>query len=235
MTTKSLETPVGTWAAHNPQAIRIFEQHGIDYCCGGSKTLVAACRAADVDADQILKALQQAPQPDFDESPSVDWTVAPLTQLCDHIETTHHEFLRSHLPYVEQLIGKVVAAHGKAHPELRDLQVAFSNLKAELEPHMMKEEHVLFPAVRRLEEPYPPETFSFGSVQNPIKVMEHEHDNAGRGLRRLRELTDGYAVPDDACPTYRAMMEGLQKLEVDLHVHIHKENNILFPRAALLE
>ena len=117
----------------------------------------------------------------------------------------HHAFLREQLPFLTQLIDKVVDAHGQHHPELRDVRLVFAALRAELEPHMMKEEQILFPAVRTLEQASHQVTFPFGSVQNPIRMMEHEHDNAGQGLRRLRELTGGFAAPDDACNAYPAL------------------------------
>ena len=229
----TLQSPVGQLAACQSEAIRILEQHGVDYCCGGDKTLDAACRAAGIDAQEVLAQIDRA-QPSQDEDRG-DWLDAPLTKLCDHIEQTHHTFLREQLPFLTQLIDKVVDAHGQHHGELRDVRLVFAALRAELEPHMMKEEQILFPAVRTLEQASHQVAFPFGSVQNPIRMMELEHDNAGAGLRRLRELTDGFTAPDDACNAYRGLYEVLAKLEADLHEHIHKENNILFPRAVELE
>jgi regulator of cell morphogenesis and NO signaling len=233
MSDATLESPVGQVAARQPEAIRILEQHGIDYCCGGDKSLDAACHDAGIDAQEVLAQIERA-EPAESEAHS-DWLDASLTKLCDHIEQTHHAFLREQLPFLTQLIDKVVDAHGQHHPELRDVRLVFAALRAELEPHMMKEEQILFPAVRTLEKASHQVAFPFGSVQNPIRMMEHEHDNAGAGLRRLRELTDGFTAPDDACNAYRGLYEVLAKLEADLHEHIHKENNILFPRAAELE
>ena len=229
----TLQSPVGQVAACQSEAIRILEQHGVDYCCGGDKTLDAACRAAGIDAQEVLAQIDRA-QPSQDEDRG-DWLDAPLTKLCDHIEQTHHAFLREQLPFLTQLIDKVVDAHGPHHGELLDVQLVFGQLRGELEPHMMKEEQILFPAIRALEQASHQVAFPFGSVQNPIRMLQQEHDNAGAGLRRLRELTGGFAAPDDACNSYRGLYVALSMLEADLHEHIHKENNILFPRAAELE
>ena len=154
-----------------------------------------------------------------------------MTELCDHIEQTHHAYLRTELPRLGQMIDKVVNAHGASHPKLHEVQRVFAALCAELEPHMFKEERILFPAIRQLEQSAATPSFPFGTVANPINVMEHEHDNAGAALSELRTLTADYVPPDDACNTYRAMLDGLRELETNMHQHVHKENNILFPRA----
>jgi regulator of cell morphogenesis and NO signaling len=129
------------------------------------------------------------------------------------------------------LIAKIVNAHGEARPELSKVQHEFAALRSELEPHMFKEEQVLFPAIRWLEQSETQPAFPFGTVANPIRMMEHEHDTAGNVLARIRELTCDYRAPADACNTYRAALDGLRELEIDLHQHIHKENSILFPKA----
>lgn len=234
MTELAKDTPVGDWAAHRPQAICVLERYGVDYCCGGEKSLTDACHDAGVDLQQVFDELNRTEPAKCGESPT-NWRDASLTKLCDHIEQTHHAFLREQLPRLTRWIDKVVASHIEKHPNLLEVQSTFQELRAELEPHMMKEECVLFPAIRKIEESSPPFAFPFGSVRNPIRAMEHEHDDVGNALRRLHELTHGYTIPNDVCTTYRAMLEGLQRLEADLHEHIHKENNILFPRAAKLE
>lgn len=178
-----------------------------------------------------IEAVHQA-EPAADDA---DWNDASLADLADHIVDTHHRFLDSELPRVTGLIEKVCRAHGKKHPDLAKVQETFQQLREHLEFHMTKEENILFPAIRRLEAGDRPVHFPFGSVNNPIRMMEHEHDDAGNLLRILRELTSGYRPPQDACPTYRVMLESLERIERDLHLHIHKENNILFPRAAACE
>jgi regulator of cell morphogenesis and NO signaling len=155
-----------------------------------------------------------------------------MTELADHIEQTHHAYLREELPRLTGLVGKIREVHGERHPKLVEVQRVFLGLRDELMMHMMKEEQVLFPMIRQMEASDNEPSFDCGSVDNPIRVMEHEHDNAGNALARLNELTGGYLPPADACNTYRATLSGLQELELDLHLHIHKENNILFPRAS---
>lgn len=154
-----------------------------------------------------------------------------LTELCDHIEQTHHAYLKQELPRLTEMVAKVVDAHGESHPELVTVKEVFATLKAELEPHMFKEEQVLFPAFRQLEQSADDPSFPFGTVANPIRMMEQEHDDAGYALSRLHALTRDYQVPQEACNTYRAMLAGLRQLERDMHRHVHKENSILFPRA----
>jgi regulator of cell morphogenesis and NO signaling len=164
-----------------------------------------------------------------------DWTAAPLANLINHIVGIHHRYLRSELPRLQRLFERVVAAHAASHPELAEAQQVFAALHQELDSHMWKEEHVLFPWVVMLESRDTMQNHPCGSVNNPIRVMEHEHRDAAEALERLRQLTSDYQAPRDACPTYQALLAGLLELEHDLHRHIHKENNILFPRAAALE
>jgi regulator of cell morphogenesis and NO signaling len=154
-----------------------------------------------------------------------------MTELADHIEQTHHAYLRSELPRLTRLVDKVTSVHGEAHAWLEDVRTVFAGLVAELEPHMMKEEQILFPMIRDIESGGSGASHC-GSIENPIRVMEHEHDNAGQALERLRELTNGFVAPDGACNSFRAMLDGMETLEADLHQHIHKENNVLFVRAA---
>lgn len=154
-----------------------------------------------------------------------------MTALIDHIEQVHHTYLRAELPRLRFLTSKVRTAHGGRHPELVEVERVFSALEAELASHMQKEEQVLFPMIRQLETSAVLPQFHCGSIGNPVFAMEREHDDAARGLATLRSLTDGYAPPEDACNSYRAMLDGLRELESDLHQHIHKENNVLFPRA----
>ena len=232
---ETLLLPVGQIAAERPELLPVLERLGLDYCCGGDKSVKDACLAAGVNPDEALQEFEAAAPITDDKSHNTDWTKSALSDLCDHIEQTHHAFLREQLPLISGLIEKVVAAHGEAHPELHQVRDTFAALRAELEPHMMKEEQILFPALRALESAKPTPSFPFGTVGNPINMMEHEHQNAGDGLRRLRELTDGYRFPQDACSAYQGLLVSLERLEADLHEHIHKENNILFPRALTAE
>lgn len=229
---------VGELVVENPNRSRVFEQFGIDYCCGGRQTLAAACAKAKVDLERIAALLEENDRAGGEPS-EPDWATASLSELARHIVAKHHVYLREELPRLAKLASQVIAAHADKHPELRDVGRVFAGLQAELSTHMMKEERVLFPIVDMMEaaaakgEGMP--LCHCGSVENPIAVMEHEHQDAGEALARMRALTNGYTPPADGCPTYHALLDGLKRLEADLHVHIHKENNILFPRAAALE
>lgn len=225
---------VGRIVAEAPQLSRVFEELDIDYCCGGKRPLEEVCRERQIDIEQLVARLQQAGAASTAVA-GESWLAAPLWELCEHIERTHHDYLRRELPRLEAIIAKVVSAHGASHPELAQVQAAFGELRAELEPHMMKEECILFPSIRYLEAHGKPIRFPFGSLANPIRVMVSEHDHAGDALARIRQLAADYVPPTGACNTYRVMLEGLATLERDMHQHVHKENNILFPRAAELE
>lgn len=235
--TRSVTTPLAELAAASTAAARIPEQHGLDYCCGGARPLEAAAREKGLDAAQVLSELENA-QPAAAEDR--DWRTAPLRELVDHIVRTHHEYLKLNLPAFSSRMRKVCEVHGSKAPEmLAALSDTLAGLRAEMEEHMHKEELILFPFIERYDHaasqglPMPP--VPFGTIANPIRVMEREHDSAGDALRRLRDLTGGYGLPAWACDTVRALWRGLEEMERDLHVHIHLENNILFPRAIALE
>jgi regulator of cell morphogenesis and NO signaling len=229
---------VGEIAAAMPNATREFEKLGIDYCCGGNRTLGEACAEANISIDETLARLEKslASTPPGERQ---DWQNQLLADLIAHITSTHHVFVREESPRIEALSAKVVGVHGKNHPELLQVQQVFSALSEELSVHLMKEEQVLFPYVLRLEEsalagePAPPAMF--GTVVNPIRMMMQEHDGAGDALRSLRSITSNYKVPEDACISYRTLYQALQGFESDLHQHIHLENNILFPRSVAME
>lgn len=212
---------LGGLVTEDPGRARVLEKFGLDYCCGGQQTLDDACRQAGLDRTEVLAALAQAPS-----EPGVDWATLSLTEFSTHIVDTHHAFLWRELPRLSDLVAKVATVHGGNHPELTELREVYEQLRAELEPHLLKEERILFPAIAAVEQgqepPVPP--------QHPIQVMLTEHDAAGDLLARLRTISDGYTSPADGCASYRAMMAGLAELEHDTHVHIHLENNQLFPR-----
>ncbi|MGE5674034.1 MAG: iron-sulfur cluster repair di-iron protein [Mycobacterium leprae] len=219
---------------NRPDLMRVLEKIGIDYCCGGKKTLEKACLEKGLDATSIvltLEALGSAAPASADQT---DWAKASLTDLANHIENTHHKFCKEELPRLSRLVAKVAQVHGPHNPKLADIQRAYEGVKDELLQHLPKEEEILFPAIRNLEA-NPAQKPPFGSVAFPIQQMELEHDSAGRLLEQIRELTEDFAVPDYACNSYKAMLQGLEDVERDTHQHIHKENNILFPRAIALE
>lgn len=227
-------TTVGQLVVDRPGRARVFERFGIDYCCGGKRTLQEACIAQDLDTQHVIATLRAA-DADSAATDETDWSHARLGELIANIVETHHAYLRRELPRLTELTAKVAGVHGERHPELAEVRQTYAGLRAELEAHMMKEERILFPLIAAMESGDGSQPAFVGSVANPIRVMEHEHESAGTALARMRELTDGFTPPEDGCNTYRAMLAGLAELEADLHRHIHKENNILFPRALALE
>ncbi len=233
------EKTVREVALENPAATRIFEKLGIDYCCGGIRSLEEACRTANLPMDVVLDSLEMAEQSARAVQKDRNWTTEMLADLIAHIISTRHKYTREEMARLGPLFDKVCSVHGKNHPELLQVRVSFQGLEQELTMHMMKEERVLFPYIVRMEESViqkepvlPP---PFGSVQNPVTMMEHEHESAGAALRAMRQASSGYAVPPDACISYQTLYEALADFEADLHRHIHLENNILFPRAIAME
>lgn len=234
MNTFNVSDTVGEVVAQSPALSRVFEDNGIDYCCGGGQTLDQVCQKKGLDPKVLLATLQESAQGSAEES-VVDAAAMSLTELADHIVETHHDYLRSELPRLAGMTQKVAAVHGEKDPRLSQIKDTFSAMAEELSSHMMKEEQILFPMVRELDVSETTPAFHCGTLANPIQQMESEHDNAGSALAKLHELTDGYTPPDWACNTYLAMLDGLAYLELDLHQHIHKENNVLFPRALAVE
>ena len=233
------EKTVRELALENVVATRVFERLGIDYCCGGSRTLEQACHAANISVDQVLKSLEEAQLLSPANSKDRNWQTEPLGDLISHITNTHHKYTRDGIARLTPLFAKVCSVHGANHPELLEICDVFTGLTQELTVHLMKEEMVLFPYIVRMEEAVmekspilPP---PFGTVQNPVAMMEHEHDSAGNALRAMREISRGYTSPPDACVSFETLYKALAELEADLHQHIHLENNILFPRAIEME
>lgn len=225
-------------AANSLAAVRVFEKFGIDYCCGGKRPLADACIEKGYNPEAVQKELDAA----LSATPAAqrDWNTAPLRDLIEHIVNTHHVYLRRELPAIAVRLEKVYRVYNQRYgPTLTGLPEVFAGLKEELELHMRKEEVILFPVVAASEaavasgQPLP--GTRFGSVANPIHMMEAEHESAGQALARIREITNDFTVPEYACVTYRALISGLAELETDLHMHIHLENNILFPRAEEME
>lgn len=237
MSTITPETLVGELAAAQPASIRVFQRYGIDFCCGGKKPLRDVCSEQNVPFEEIATAIAGAELPRDDR----DWSTASLTELADHIVRRYHDTLRAELPRLQAMANKVNDVHGAklpgVFPALRD---SLDALAADLQSHMGKEEMILFPAVKELEaarhENRAPRTrFPLGALRMPISVMEQEHEHAGELLATLRRLSSEYQAPEWACNTFRGLYSGLSDLERDMHVHIHLENNILFPRTSELE
>lgn len=238
MSTLTERRTVGEIAAEYPATVRVFQRHQIDFCCGGKLPLLNACESRGLAPEKLLEELEEAAA--GRRADATDWNAASLSALIDHIVRTHHEYLKSELPRLSEMLARVISKHNSKYGRTPErLGEIFEGLYAELESHLKKEEMVLFPMVEQMEAAaragVSVPASHCGSVNNPIRVMVHEHDSAGAALAAMREVTGNYAVPEDACNTFRALLHDLQVLEADLHQHIHLENNVLFPRAAALE
>lgn len=219
------DTLVADIAAAVPSSIRIFERHGVDFCCGGRRPLSAVCKERHLSFERVAAEIEAAAtaQP----ADTRDWSREPLHVLADHIVETYHRKLREDLPRLERMASRVRGVHGGRDPLLLEtVESIVGELSADLDAHMRKEELVLFPAIRSLESGGAP-----FSISAPVAIMEQEHDRAGDLLAQLRAATNGYAPPEWACRTFRALYDGLEELERDMHVHVHLENNVLFPAA----
>lgn len=229
---------VREFAIEMPNATRVFEKLKIDYCCGGNQPLKEACGQKGLEVEEVLQLLQNT-GPVQTDTAVPDSQSPPLLKLINLIVDKHHVFTRNELERLTALLEKVCSVHGLNHPELFNIASHFHNLRAELEPHMMKEERVLFPYITRLEaaavENRPAPFAPFGKVRNPIEVMMREHDGAGEILKAIRELSNEFTTPKDGCISYRTLYNALEELEKDLHQHIHLENNILFPQSLEME
>jgi regulator of cell morphogenesis and NO signaling len=210
-----------------PAIIPVFQRFGIDFCCGGEKSLAEACKNSHVTPQIVLDAFEAAKKLTTARATEQDWNQQSLTDLTAHLVNTHHVYVRNESARIEKLLSKVPDKHGARHPELFQVRDVFTALAAELAVHMMKEEAIA-------KETALPST-CFGTVENPIRMMEYEHESAGGALRDLRAITNGYTAPEDACDGFRSLYSALADFEADLHMHIHKENNILHPRALAVE
>ena len=231
------ESIVGAVVAEDYRAAGVFERAGIDFCCRGNRTIGSACEQKHVSADELISQLTQTINVAGDTK--VDYASWPLDQLARHIEDKHHRYVTVQIPVIQAFLDKIVRVHGGRHPELTQIKENFDVCAGELAMHMKKEELVLFPFIRRMLREKQAGgnrvTAPFGSVENPIRMMMHEHDNEGERFRKIRELSNQYTPPADGCITYSATFATLEAFEDDLHLHIHLENNILFPRAIDLQ
>jgi len=214
-----------------PSLARELEVRGLDYCCGGATTLERACHDLGLDVDLVIGELEAA----ITDTQPAAWATMGAVQLVDHIVETHHRFLWDELPRVAALMGKVRTVHGERHPELVAIARCFDTIRGDLEPHMRREEQVLFPAIREMATASTMPEFAFGRIENPISVMLREHDVVGELLAELRRLTDGFTPPADGCASYCALFAAFGEIEADTHLHVHKENNLLFPTVVAIE
>lgn len=234
------DQPVGEIVLNHPETRFFFGKLGIDYCCGGKQSLSRACKGKKLDVEEVvngLLAVLEGPSPENVEE--VDFKQMPLDELVDYIVNTHHQYVQTATPEIQRLLDKVSNRHGEEHPELHEIRSRFNNVARELAMHMRKEELILFPWIKRTvmadrgEMAYqvPP----FGSLANPISMMEAEHEGAGGDMERIREITNNYTLPEGACMSYWQVYELLKQFEQDLHLHVHLENNLLFPGGLALE
>ena len=230
-----LEKTIGELVAEAPLRANVFEKRRIDYCCNGRRAIEEVCAEKSIPVQELLDELEGRESPDD----AGGRQTRSMADLASHIVSRHHEYLRSTLPSITLKMELVVAVHGAAHPFLEEVGRVFQGLADELTAHMAKEEMVLFPHIVAMEAALrnhaPAPAAPGGTVRNPIRMMEHEHDDAGRALTTIRELTSNHEPPEGACNTFRALYAQFAELESDLHTHIHLENNILFPRAAAME
>lgn len=228
---------IGQFVADDYRTAAIFSRYGIDFCCKGHKTIEEVCNKKQIDANQLLSELEA--QLSLKTDQSIDYKSWPMDLLVDYIEKKHHRYVEEKTPVLRQFLDKLCKVHGQRHPELFEINELFNASAGELAAHMKKEELVLFPFIKKMvlavlnqsvvEAPH------FGTVENPIAMMMEEHDNEGERFRKIAEITNNYNPPADACNTYRVTFAMLEEFEKDLHLHIHLENNILFPRAIKLE
>jgi regulator of cell morphogenesis and NO signaling len=223
--------------ANDFRSAEVFQRHGIDFCCRGNRSLEDACRSGGISVERILREVTEITAPPTAGGPRFNsWDLATLVS---YIQANHHAFVRRTIPVLRTHTEKVAKVHGDAHPELREVARLVALIADEMTSHMAKEEHILFPYIVALEQAVTANNSApatpFGTVRNPIRMMEAEHESSGDAMARIRDLTSGYAVPEGACTTYRVCMQELEAFERDLHEHVHLENNILFPRALQLE
>ncbi len=228
---------IGQYVADDFRTAAIFSKHKIDFCCNGNRTITEACDKKGIDSSQLIEELNQVLNSNTGES--IDYKSWPIDLLAEYIEKKHHRYVEEKIPVLRQFLDKLCRVHGERHPELFKINELFTASAGELTSHMKREELVLFPFVKRMVkaklENEAVQSPQFGTVENPIAMMMEEHDNEGQRFRDIAELSDNYNPPSDACNTYKVTYAMLEEFEKDLHLHIHLENNILFPEAIKLE
>lgn len=229
MTAINTETTVGDIVRATPARSRVFESLGIDYCCGGKRPLSEVCREKGLDPATVV-AMLSALGHEEGEGALVDAGAMGLAALCDHIEQAHHNYLREELPRLDFITRKVAAVHGDHEPRLREIRQVFMDFNTSMLSHTEDEEKRVFPMIRQLESS-DDASAKVTELKTVLDQLEAEHDEAGAALVRFRELTDNFTPPEWACNTFRALYDGLEKLESETHQHVHKENNVLFPKA----
>jgi regulator of cell morphogenesis and NO signaling len=227
------EQTLGQLAAKDLRKAEVFKKYGIDFCCGGKKTIKQACMEKGLDITKVEQELQLIDKtPGRPSLPYEEWS---LDFLADYIVNTHHSYVRKSLPDIRGYAAKVARVHGERHPELAEIYQLIEEINCELTAHMLKEEKILFPYIKALGKPAEPQFAAFNTVQQPINLMEMEHELVGEHLAKIRSISKNYTLPEDACASYSLLYRKLEEFESDMHIHIHLENNILFPGALALE
>jgi regulator of cell morphogenesis and NO signaling len=223
---------IGEIVAGFPGASNLFKEYKIDFCCGGNRTLSAALRQQQIDEGRFLERLNQLFQ-QAQQKPGrdVDWREAPLSDLIDHIVQNHHAYLLKELPLLSEFVTKILRVHGSAHRELAQLHKLFHQLKMELEQHLITEEEIVFPLIKEAEQRE--DQAALSNATERIEEVEADHIAVGDLLKKMRQITDNYRLPEGACRTYTLTFQKLEEMEADLFQHIHLENNVLFRRVGL--
>lgn len=229
---------VGEIVKKMPKAASVFSKLKIDFCCGGNIRFVDACEKKGVNADEIWEQINETPQK-ASASADLDFDSFDVGFLADYIENVHHKYLYDKLPEINRIVSKVYNKHQEKYVYLNELFGLYTELEADLLVHLPKEEQILFPYAKNLlmnkKANTTPERPFFGTINNPLAVMNDEHNRAGEIIHRLREITNDYTPPVDACNSHLVMLDMLKDLDANLIQHIHLENNILFPKIVLLE
>lgn len=230
------EKTIGDFVAENFRTAEVFKKYHIDFCCKGGRTVEEACDNKKVSPEQIYQELEEVANR---KSEDIDFNAWPLDLLADYVEKTHHKYVEEKSAMLIPYLNKLCKVHGERHPELFEINELFIGSAQDLAAHMKKEELILFPFIKQMieakknGEPLPAPRF--GTVENPVAMMKHEHEAEGDRFVKIAELTNNYQFPDDACGTYQVTYRMLEDFQNDLHKHIHLENNILFPKAIALE
>ena len=230
------EKTIGDFVAENFRTAEVFKKYNIDFCCKGGRTVEEACDKKKVSPEEIYKELEEVANR---KSEDIDFNSWPLDLLADYVEKTHHRYVEEKSAMLIPYLNKLCKVHGERHPELFEINELFIGSAQDLAAHMKKEELILFPFIKQMVEakkngealPAP----RFGTVENPVAMMKHEHEAEGERFVKIAELTNNYEFPDDACGTYQVTYKMLEDFQNDLHKHIHLENNILFPKAIAME
>jgi regulator of cell morphogenesis and NO signaling len=234
--TAVVEPTIGELVAADIRNADVFKKYGIDFCCGGRKSLREACAEKQLDLSLLEKALKATGEVN-DDKISFSFHKWKLDFLADYIYNQHHQYWYNEEPGISQIVEKVAGHHGKQHPALNRVRFLYQILREELNLHFSKEEQVLFPHIKQLslaEQTNQRPVTSLQNIDEPLAMMQADHEGAGELLRQIREAANDYQLPANACNSFAFMYHKLQSLEADLHQHIHLENNILFPKASVL-